>query len=108
MEIELTLRIRVDSQDEADKIQEAAFNGLAAALVRIGVLYGQVPFGGVAPLDATPRTDSAERRAERQRAAEIELKRVETKVAHAVEQVEEETAPKRPSGLAGRKRIGRS
>ena len=108
MEIELTLRIRVDTQDEADRIQEAAFTGLAAELVRIGVLYGQVPFGGVASDGATPHIDSAERRAEKQRAAEIELKRVETKVGHAVEQVKEETAPKRPSGLAGRKRIGRS
>lgn len=108
MEIELTLRVHVDSHEEADKIQEAVFSGLAAELVRIGVLYGQIPFGGAVSLGTALPVASADRITEKQRAAEIELKRVETKVVHAVEEVKEETAPKRPRGLAGRKRIGRS
>lgn len=106
MEIECYLRIRVSTLEEADKIQQAVYSGLAAELVRIGVLYGQIPFGGAVPSGTAPAYTSGVNASERQREASIELKRVETRDVRVSAPVEESEV-KKPTGLAGRKRMRR-
>lgn len=110
-DIELNLRISVNTPEEADMIYAAAFSGMAAELVRLGVLYGQIPFGGAALNGAAPRFDTVEerdRQEARRKASEVELKRVEDKVSAAPKSEVEKVEVKRPSGLAGRKRIRRT
>ena len=107
LDIELSLRISVNTPEEADKIYEAAFSGLAAELVRIGVLYGQIPYGAVVDGATTAPLSSAQRQ-ERQRAANIELQRVDDIPASRKVEITEPEAPVRPKGLAGRKRFGRT
>ena len=110
IEVEFVLRVSVNSIDEAERIQEAAYNGLAAELVRLGVLYGQLPLGGgVVPSGSTPPTRYSGGRAESKYPEQRkELKLVENKTGHVsvVEDSEKESV-KRPRGIAGRKRMGR-
>lgn len=111
-DIELTLRITVDTPEEADKIYAAAFSGLASELVKLGVLYGRIPFGGAAFGSAAPSlnpTEERERKEERERVASMDLKRVDDEVpVHKPVQRAEKGTAKKPTGLAGRKRFGRS
>lgn len=110
LDIELNLRVTVNTPEEADKIYAAAFSGLASELVRLGVLYGQIPFGGAVSSGAAPSLNPAEdqaRQEARQRAAEVELRRVEDKVVAPAKVEASSVEPKRAAGLAGRKRFGR-
>lgn len=109
MEIEIVLRVSVDTLEQADRVQEAAYNGFAAELVRLGVIYGQIPYGGAVSSTAPPSTNSNANDPARRRAAEVELKRVESKVGHSLQMPAEEVEePKKPRGIVGRKRIGRT
>ena len=107
-ELEFTIRVSVDSEEEALRLNNAVYSGYAAEIMKIGVLYGQIPVAGynyAAPAGAmTPKETM-----ERQQAAAVELKRVETKktTAPVATAVQEQPKP-RPTGLAGRKRIGRT
>ena len=97
-ELEISLIVRVDSPEEMQKILNSVYSGYAAEVVRLSALYGQFPVmgGGV----YTPPSSSASRRDE----TPIELTRVEDKVTKKIEV----KAPKpKPTGLAGRKRMGR-
>lgn len=108
MELELCFRVTVETPEEAERLQNAVYSGLAADLLRMGVLYGQLPLGGVAPLASSGGASlSIEQREARKRASEIELKRVETKVTKPIDTSVPEPEIKRPVGLAGRRRLGR-
>lgn len=111
-DMELTLYLSVDSEDEAQRVMDAAYSGLAAQLIKLGVLYGQIPVGGVVQSSTTPPPISAEelaRQEAKKREASIELKRVEERVGRVTNQIAEEAAPREhPTGLLGRKRFGRS
>lgn len=106
MEIECYLRVTVNTREEADKIQQAVYSGLAAELVRIGVLYGQVPFGGAVSFGTAPTPNSSVKSEVKKREMEMGLKQVETKVGKPVEQASA-VEVKKPTGLAGRKRMRR-
>lgn len=110
IEVEFVLRVSVNSVDEAERIQEAAYSGLAAELVRLGVLYGQLPLGsGVVPTGTTPPSYSmGSRPVGKRREDHKELKPVENKVGQvAVAPDSDKETVKRPRGIAGRKRMGR-
>ncbi len=102
--IEAMVRVPVNSQEEAEKILDAVYSGLAGELLRMGVIYGQMPFGGVRapePMSARKSQESA-----------IQLQKVEDKVGSLPPTVKERKEPvvekARPHGLAGRTRLGRS
>ena len=99
-EIELAVTVTVSSDEEAERFQSAAYSGLAGEILRLGILYGQLPVQG-----SSGNRVSANKQAEQN----IELKRVEDKVptARPIAPVEPEPKKERKSGLGGRKRIGR-
>ena len=110
-DVDVVLRITVNTQEEADKLMEASFSGLASDLLRIGVLHGVVPFTGGSNSATASGPSNTARQAEKQIEASMELKRKEFAIeANAPEQGSQpkHTPPKkRPTGLAGRKRVGR-
>lgn len=119
LDVELSLRITVNTEEEAEKIKEAEYSGLAGELVKLGVLYGQIPVSGVIYVPMTPpvaRLDEV--RQETKKRDAIELKRVEDKAVQKVapspttstsetEQKQEAPRGKRPLTLIGRPRLER-
>ena len=104
MEMEVTLRVVVQNEEEANRLQEAVFSGLAAELLRIGVIYGQIPLGGAYAPPAMPV--NTHRREAKAAESAIELQRIaDQEVAPVV--VEEKKEKTRPKGIAGRKRMRR-
>ena len=105
IEINIPLKITVNTEAEARIIMEAAYSGLASELVKIGVLHGQIMRSGVTTSsDPTPavevRNDTAP--------AEPTLELVETVVKGKSLPTSDTPPESRPRGLAGRKRMGRS
>lgn len=112
-EMEVSLRVVVNNDDEAMRLMEAVYSGLAADVLRMGVLYGQVSAGGAvqggtAPLGGagSDRDALARRKKEEQ---EVEIKDVELHVGKADTAIEPQQA-KRPlrRSLSGVKRMGRA
>lgn len=105
-DLEFTLRMRVETEEEAKLLYDAVYSGYAAELIRLGVLYGHLGFGGgVIP---SPSPSAAQvHTASRDRDAGPALTKVDNIAATAVKPPESESAPKPKKGLAGRKRIGR-
>lgn len=97
-ELEISIIVRCETQEEIEKILASVYSGYAAEVVRLSALYGQFPVmgGGV----YTPPSAAHSRRDEQP----IELTRIEDKVTKKV--AVKDKAPK-PTGLAGRKRMGR-
>lgn len=108
IDLDFNIRVTVNSEEEAIRMTKAVYSGYAAEIMRIGVLYGQIPVGGAAPGGVLPQQSTARQEA-KQREAAIEIKRVETHAGTAVNAgVQQEPERKRPVGLAGRKRFGRT
>lgn len=105
-DLEFTIRVTVQSGEEAARMQEAVYSGYAAEIMRIGVLYGQIPVGGAVPMSTAPYIDQTRQEANR-RVAAVEIQRVESKQA-SVEITQEKKERPRPVGVAGRKRLGRA
>ena len=111
--LEVTLNIPVNSSEEADKIMQAVFSGLAADLVRIGVLHGMIPVMGGGEANATTHLSSnSARQEDKQREASMKIQRHEFDVSDAqaatsAPSKKTHTPVKRPSGLANRRRVGR-
>lgn len=106
-ELEFTIRISVNSDEEAERITAAVYSGYAAEIMRIGVLYGQVPVvGGMGGQPMPPQQFPGQQEA-RQREPDIEIKRVESKVGSVIATDVEEPKPKRQVGIRGRKRLDR-
>ena len=106
-ELEFTIRVTVESEEEAILLNNAVYSGYAAEIMKIGVLYGQIPVMG--SVNVGNGGLSQQEQAARQQAAAVELKRVETRKTNApIQAPVQETPRPRPSGLAGRKRIGRT
>lgn len=104
-DLEFTVRVTAQDEQEAMKLQEAVYSGYAAEIMRIGVLYGQIPVGGAVPGRTAPYIDQSRQEA-KAREAQMEVKRVESKQASVEVPVEEKK--QRPTGLAGRRRLGRA
>ena len=107
-EVDIAVRVHVNNQAEAEKIMEAAFSGLAADVLRVGILHGM--FSGFGGGVNSPTEDllSGEKKKAKAVESAVELKRKEFDTATTTVAAEEKkpVAPK-PKGLAGRKRMER-
>ena len=117
LDVELYIRVTVDTEEEAERIKEAQYSGLAGELVKLGVLYGQIPVSGVVykPMAPPVAYSDAPRQETRKRDA-VELKRIEDKptqrpavptTASQPETKTETPRDKRPLSLIGRQRLER-
>lgn len=107
-EMEFTIRVTAQDEQEAMKLQEAVYSGYAAEIMRIGVLYGQIPVGGAVSPGTAPYIDQSRQEA-KAREAQVQVQRVESrKVSVASSTSGEKVEQRRPTGLAGRRRLGRS
>lgn len=111
-EMEFTIRVSVDNDEQAERLSNAVYSGLAGELVRLGVLYGQLPMSGAVPTySSQPATAGAieDKKTEEQA---VELKRVEDHVGKASANASKWTSStvkrERTFGLAGRRRLGRA
>lgn len=104
-DLEFTLRIHVDTEEEATRIYEAIYSGYAAELVRFGVLYGFR--GGMMspPIQSAVQGSSSPARTKRE--AGPSLVRVDDIATSAPTPQEESTPEPRKKGIMGRKRMGR-
>lgn len=100
-ELEIGLIVKYETPEEAQLILNSVYSGYAAEVVRLSALYGQVPYMGAGVFVPPASSGSPAREREEQ---SIELVRVEDKVTKTAAPKEK---PKKPAGLAGRKRMGR-
>lgn len=102
--VELVLQVPVNSEEEARKVIESAYNGLAADAIRLVVLHG---------LSSTPSVVAAPAKAEKPASTTKVGKAEHTTSAlkPGVSKVPREKSTERsaaPRGLAGRRRLGRA
>lgn len=104
-DLEFTLRIHVDTEEEAARIYEAIYSGYAAELVRFGVLYGFG--GGIMPPPIQSAAQNISRPVQIKRDAGPSLVRVDD-IAGSTPTPKEESMPEpKKKGIMGRKRMGR-
>lgn len=96
-EIELSVTVSVSSVEEAERFQNAVYSGLAGEILRLGVLYGQLPVPG----SFAPRVSETKLQEQA-----VELTRLEDQPV-SIKNLEPAPKREKKSGLGGRKRIGR-
>lgn len=97
-DLDFTVRITVQNDEEARLLQEAVYSGYAAEIMRIGVIYGQIPVMGAVSQDTAPTRNKTQQ----------EIKRVESVHTSVSPKSETQQEPReKPKGVIGRKRLGR-
>ena len=102
--MEVFVKVRVDSEEEADRLLQASFNGLLSDLIEMWLRHGYGFLGGA------PQQTSTEPQPSKKRDPEVELKQVDTEVGTLRERPAEasEESVSKPRGLAGRRKMRRT
>lgn len=98
--VEVTVQVPVNTEAEAQKMLEAVYSGMAADVLRLGVLHGFSPAVNSTPVRVETPAPS--------KTLSMPSDSVKQTEKSPVTRTQPKAVSKAPRGLAGRKRMGRS